>query len=116
MSLSLSIAKHLEKSPTSVGTLYEVLSKYKLVALLPEITRILKRKQKIEEGEEMVQIESPFPLSKESIDSIKTLVDAKSKEHSIKITPELLAGFKAKYRKKMYDASAERIIKQFESK
>ncbi len=113
MSLSRNIATYLETSNATLKDLDEVLVKYKLQSLLPEILRFLSRKQKIREQKEMVMIESPFPLSEESLSAIKRLVNGKDAEHVVTINGNLLAGFKAKYRDLMYDASAERIIKQF---
>lgn len=113
MSLSRNIATYLETSNTSLNELEEVLTKHKLQSLLPEILRFLSRKQKIREQKERVMIESPFPLSDESLSAIKQLVNGKDAEHTVTINGDLLAGFKAKYKDLMYDGSAERIIKQF---
>ncbi len=113
MSLSRSIALYLETSNTTLKDLEEVLGKYNLQSLLPEILRILSRKQKMREQKEMVEIESPFLLNEESLLFIKQLVKASEARHSVTINENLLAGFKAKYKDVMYDGSAERIIKQF---
>lgn len=113
MTLSRSIAEHLEKSNATLDDLEAVLSKYQLQSLLPQILQHLLRKQKMREQKNIVEIESPFTLSEESIQTIKKIVNAEDKEHTVKINQELLAGFKAKHRDTMYDGSAKRIIDQF---
>jgi F0F1-type ATP synthase delta subunit len=113
MSLSRNIATFLETSETSLSELEAVLSKHKLQSLLPEILRFLLRGQKIRQEKETVIIESPFPLSEDSLSVIKKLVKGKDVEHRVVINGDLLAGFKAKYKDRQYDGSAERIIKQF---
>jgi F0F1-type ATP synthase delta subunit len=114
MSLSRTIAEYLETSNATSQDVEDVLIKYNLRALLPEILRVLVRKENMRAEKDMVAIESPFPLSEDSITAIKKIANGEDKEHSIKINPNLLAGFKAKYKDTMYDASAERIINQFE--
>ena len=57
-------------------------------------------------------IESPFPLSDDSIKKIKRIVGNDIAEHEVMINPQVLAGFKARFRGTLYDGSAERIIKQ----
>ncbi len=114
MSLSRTIAEYLETSQATSDDVALVLAKYNLQALLPEIYRFLVRKQQIQEGKDIVAIETPFPLSDTSITTIKAIAKGEHQKHSIKINPNLLAGFKAKYKDTLYDASAERIINQFE--
>lgn len=113
MTLSRSIAEYLEKSSASATDLETLLTKYRLQSLLPQILQHLLRTKKIRSQREVVEIESPFALSEESVKIIKNIVNAEDKEHSVKINQELLAGFKAKYQDRMYDGSAKRVIDQF---
>jgi F0F1-type ATP synthase delta subunit len=113
MSLSRTIATYLETSNANLSELEGILIKHKLQSLLPEILRFLLRRQKIRQEKETVVIESPFPLSEDSVSAIKQLVKGKDVDHRVLINRDLLAGFKAKYKDVAYDGSAERIIKQF---
>ncbi len=113
MSLSRNIATYLETSNVNLSELEGVLVRYNLQSLLPDILRFLLRKQKIRQEKETVIIESPFPLSEDSLLVIKQLVKDEDVEHRVVINEDLLAGFKAKYKDVAYDGSAERIIKQF---
>lgn len=116
MSLSQKIATSVYTHKVSAEELSSVLKKYKMSALLPEIKKILtvlERKDK--EGREM-KIETPFPLGEEALLHLKKKVGGRGVNHRVVINKNLLAGWKATHNNTLYDASAERIIKQFTSK
>lgn len=113
MSLSLSIARTIRAHNLSLADTEEVLRKYKLLSLLPLIYKHLLREKKEEEKKSVVQIESPYSLSAETVSIVKKRLNAEDKEHNIVITPELLAGFRAKYNDVLYDGSAKRIVDMF---
>jgi hypothetical protein len=60
---------------------------------------------------ESLIIETPFPLSSQSIDYIRTITRSGDDSHEIRIVEDLLAGFKARHKGILYDASAKKIIK-----
>ena len=60
-----------------------------------------------------ISIQSPFALSDDAIVHIKKIVGDTSSPHEVIIKKNMLAGFKARYKGKLYDGSAERIIRQF---
>jgi F0F1-type ATP synthase delta subunit len=113
MSLSVKIAKAIRSNSISLTEVEGVLAKYKLTPLLGEIYKHLVREEKRLALKDVVQIDSPFPLSDDAIKSIKKRVGAEDKEHHIRIDTELLAGFRAKYKDTMYDGTAKRIIETF---
>lgn len=116
MSLSQKIATSVYTHKINAEELSSVLKKYKMSALLPEIKKILNvLERKDREGREM-KIETPFPLGDEALLHLKKKVAGEDVHHRIVINKNLLAGWKATHNNTLYDASAERIIKQFISK
>ncbi|MEN9552152.1 MAG: synthase delta subunit [Candidatus Parcubacteria bacterium] len=113
MSLSLLIAKTLYKNAIPVAQATTILAKYNLQALLPSVAKHLLRLHNNEKSQSTVRIESPFPVSEASVSTIKKMVGGEKEDHTIIITPELLAGFRAVYKNTMHDASAKRIVDAF---
>jgi F0F1-type ATP synthase delta subunit len=113
MSLSLLIAKTLYKNSISVSVAEKILTKYNLRALLPEVVKHLLRLHYNQKSQSVVRIESPFPLNETSVSAVKKMVGGEHEDHTIIITPELLAGFRAVYKNTMHDASAKRIVDAF---
>lgn len=115
MTLSRTLATMLVNKGLSVSDLVEVLGKYKLLSLLPEIKRsaaLLYNQAKLSDT---IMIESPFPLNEEAVSRIKRIVGNDLAVHSEIYNRDLLSGFKARFRGKLYDGSAERIIRQLRS-
>jgi F0F1-type ATP synthase delta subunit len=111
MSLSRKIAKTIVEHAIKVEHLETVLREYNLVSLLPAI------KDEVEKlyshaSDSVVQIESPFDLSLESIATIKRIVGNDLAEANVSINKDILSGFKALFKGRLYDGSGERIIKQ----
>lgn len=112
MSLSRKIAETIVRNGIETADVVPVLESYGLIGLLPSIVAEAK-KLAVQEGDrETIHIESPFPLDDEASKRIKRIVGNDLASVSVSINKDLLAGFKARYKGKLYDGSAERIIKQ----
>jgi F0F1-type ATP synthase delta subunit len=112
MTLSRSIAETILKHSLSVKDVVETLETYHLVSLLPNILSHIQQIENKEHARDTLLIESPFPLGEKALARIKRLAENDLAEHEVIINKDLLAGFKARYRGKLYDGSAERIIKE----
>jgi F0F1-type ATP synthase delta subunit len=112
MILSRTIAHTIVKHNISIDDVAEVLARYKLLALLVPIKHHLEKMGKLESSIDTLRIESPFPVSADALARILKLTGGTASKSEITINKELLAGFKARYQGKLYDGSAERIIKQ----
>ena len=113
MSLSRTIAQSIVKNNLPLESVVERLKTYKLLPLLTPIMHHLRVLEKQSSREDTLEIESPFPVSDESLAVIlKKSGSKKESKYHITITPSILAGWKARYRGKLYDGSAERIIRQ----
>lgn len=66
--------------------------------------------------ENTIMIETPFPLSDDAVKKIRNIVGSPTEAHAVVINKNILAGFKARFKGKLYDGSAERIIKQLINK
>ena len=115
MSLSYSIAKLLAEEKTTVSDIDRVLTRYKLRALFPSIADLYRRIASHKKLDNTLMIETPFPLSEASLEKIHTVVGKEVTDHEVTINKALLAGFKARFQGKLYDGSADRIIKQLMS-
>lgn len=112
MPLSRKLALYIVEGKASLDDVVLLLTKYKLLALLPSIKDALKQLITREHSNTTIRIESPFALSDHAITKIKSIVGEQDAPHDVVIKKSILAGFKAKYKGMMYDGSAERIIKQ----
>ncbi len=112
MTLSRKIAHILKEKNIPSDLLIETLKEYNLLALLPNIKSALLELAVSEKEGSTIDIESPFPLSKDAESRIKRIVGNDLAEVRIAINKELLAGFRARYKGKLYDGSAQRIINQ----
>jgi F0F1-type ATP synthase delta subunit len=113
MSLSRTIAKMIVEKNIPISDAIEVLQSYDLLPLLPAIKSDIEKLAKDEGDRETIHIESPFPLSEKALSRIKRIVGNDLAHTEVTINEHLLAGFKARYKGRLYDGSAERIIKQF---
>ena len=115
MTLSRNIAETIVKKGASVEMVVETLRTYKLLSLLPSIKKAAEQMKRSESGSEAIAIESPFPLDETALARIKRIVGNDLAPHAVTINPDLLAGFKARFKGMLYDGSAERIIKQLKN-
>ncbi len=112
MSLSRTIANLLATNRTTLPQVVTILTKYKMLSLLPPVKQALTQLASQRGNIDSIIIESPFTLSDEAVKNVKRIVGNDIAEHEVHINTKILAGFKARYRGKLYDGSAERIIKQ----
>ena len=112
MSLSRTLATSLVTKKSSLNDVIELLTKYKLLVLLPSIKQDLIQISSSVHKKDTVIIESPFKLSPPVVEKIKGMVGDIGAPYEVVINKNILAGFKAKFKGIMYDGSAERIIKQ----
>lgn len=110
MTLSRNLAHMLIKNRTSVDDVVAVLAKYKLLSVLPSVLSSIKQQARSTLSENMLRIETPYPLSEQSISAIKSITGGDA--HTISINEALLAGFKARFKGKLYDASAQRVLEE----
>lgn len=112
MILSRQIAELMVKKHIPTEALTETLFAYNLLSLLPSILKHVKKIGTEKGRADRILIESPFPLSEDALANIKAIVGEQAKETEVTINKNILAGFKARFKGKLYDGSAERIIKQ----
>ncbi len=112
MTLSRTIAELIVKKKVKVEHIEEVLRSYKMLALLPNILVAVKKITQDVGKENAIHIESPFELDKEALAQIKRIIGNDMAETEVTINKDILAGFKARFKGKLYDGSAERIIRQ----
>jgi F0F1-type ATP synthase delta subunit len=106
------LAHILIKGNISHELIFSFLEKRKLLTLLPEIVKELQKIQKSEDLAQTLQIQTPFPLNDEAKKSIEDLVGSSHKNTKVIVQKSLLSGFTATYEGKLYDASAQRILRE----
>lgn len=111
MPLSRTLATFILEEKASLNQVIELLTKYKMLALLPAISKALVQMSRSKSASQVMMIESPFPLSPDAVDTIKHITNHSTVPHEVHINTSILAGFKARYQGMLYDGSAERIIK-----
>lgn len=112
MSLSHNLAHSIVKKNISTEDVIMTLRKYKLLSILPSVLRTIKQIYSTENTLGSIVIESPFAIDKSAVESVQKIIGDTTAPHTVTINKKILAGFKARYKGKLYDGSAERIIKQ----
>lgn len=112
MTLSRKLAKLLVEKNISVSDVTNTLAQYKLLGLLPAIVDRVSEIASYKKAGNSIAIESPFSLSNEAISHIKQITGNSEANHEVTINKNILAGFKARFKGKLYDGSAERIMRQ----
>ena len=112
VTLSRRLAYEIVNKGVSVNDVTEVLKTYKLLSLLPSILKAVSQLHSVNVLQETILIESPFTLSPKALARIKRIVGNDIADHELTISKKLLSGFRARFRGKLYDVSAERIIRQ----
>ena len=112
MTLSRKLAKLIIEKNITVEDISATLAKYNLLGLFPAILANVEEIASHTKKGDTLAIESPFPLSDEAITRIKEIVGNDKVTHEVIINKNVLAGFKARFKGKLYDGSAERIIRQ----
>ena len=116
MPLSRTFATYLFEGKSTVDDVVFLLSKYKLLALLPQVKKMLVQISHSAHKKDAMISETPFVLGEEALIHIKTIAGNSKVLHEVIINKHILAGFKAKYKGLLYDGSAERIIRQITTK
>lgn len=116
MSLSRAIAHHIVAEKTTIPEVLDLLKKYRLTALLPSIKQSVEKLAATTAKRETIIIETPFPVSDDSVKKIKRIVGNDLAKHEVVLNQDLLAGFRATFKGTLYDGSANRIIKQLLAK
>jgi F0F1-type ATP synthase delta subunit len=112
MTLSRKIAELIIRKNVSVTDVVETLREYNLLPLLPSIKTAVEKAGSLGREEDVIRIESPFELNGSALSRIKRIVGNDLAETEVTINKDILAGFKARFKGKLYDGSAERIIRQ----
>ena len=112
MSLSHSLAVLLIQGKTTTDNVVAVLTKYRMLSLLPEVLKAVKKLESGAKTHDSIMVESPFPLSGDVLSRIQRIVGNDLAHTEVSIKKSILSGFKARYKGKLYDGSGERIIKQ----
>lgn len=112
MTLSRKLATLIIEKNVTVEDVSVILTKYNLLGLLPSILVNVEEIASHTKKGDTLAIESPFPLADEAVARIKDMTGNKESSHEITINKNLLAGFRARFKGKLYDGSAERIIRQ----
>jgi F0F1-type ATP synthase delta subunit len=111
MSISRRIAEVVVQKEIGADDIIAALSSYNLLSLLPSIQKDIIKLASKKGDEDVIHIESPFPLDEQALARIRRIVGHDLAKTEVTINTELLAGFKARFKGKLYDGSAERIIK-----
>jgi F0F1-type ATP synthase delta subunit len=112
MTLSRKIAELIVGKNLHVDDAIEKLREYGLMPLLPSIMDAVIKITRDQGSAETLRVESPFPLDATALARIRRIVGNDLAETEVTINKSILAGFKARFKGKLYDGSAERIIKQ----
>ena len=112
MSLSRTLATLIISERTTVSRVTELLTKYKMLSLLPAIKQSVIQSSLLSHTKDTIMIESPFPLSDSAVKKVRSIIGDVVAPHKVVINKKILAGFKARFKGISYDASAERIIRQ----
>lgn len=112
MILSRNLANLIVEEKVSVEDIVTLLTKYNLLGLLPAIKEKAEEIASHAKRGDTLAIETPFPLSIDTISLIKKMTGNDTAIHEITINKNILAGFKARCKGKLYDGSAERIVRQ----
>lgn len=113
MNLSRKLAKLMIEKNVSVDDMVQTLRTYNLLSLLPAIKDIVIQIASHKNVQDTVAIESPFNLSEDSVLHIKHIIGNKTSPHEVTINKNILAGFKVRFKGRLYDGSAERVMRQF---
>ncbi len=112
MTLSRIIAQLIVHKNLKISAVEDSLRAYNLLSLLPSIKDAVIKLTQDQGKENTIRIESPFQVGESALHRIKAIVGNDTAPTDVVINKEILAGFKARYKGKLYDGSAERIIKQ----
>jgi F0F1-type ATP synthase delta subunit len=113
MTLSRTIAELIVKKNAKIDDVVDTLRKYNLLSLLPSIQDAVIKLTQDKGLEDTIRIESPFPVGDTALKKIQRIVGNDLAPTETVINKNVLGGFKARFKGRLYDGSAERIIRQF---
>jgi len=93
---------------------FDFIEKRNLKAQLPSVLYHLGKIIELDKEKKGIQIETAHEISHETTKHIKTFLKAEDLPEVIKIKKELIAGFRAKWKGKIYDASIMTGLKKLE--
>ena len=116
---SKQLAKALfELSEEEAGDLdakfFDFIEKRKLKAQMPSVLYHLEKIIELDREKKGIQIETAHEIKHETVKHIKTFLKAEELPEVIKIKKELIAGFRAKWNGKIYDASIMTGLKKLQ--
>lgn len=103
-----------EKVENLDAKFFDFIEKRNLTAQLPSIVFHLEKIIELEKEKKGIQIETAHEISHETTKHIKTFLNAEDLPEVIKIKKDLIAGFRAKWNGKIYDASIKNSLKKLE--
>jgi F0F1-type ATP synthase delta subunit len=107
------LAEVIVRREIPADAVVDVLRTYRLLSLLPFITKDIERLSGVLSRRDTIYIEAPFYLGKDALARVKRVAGNDLAPAEVRINKDILAGFKARYKGKLYDGSAERIIRKF---
>jgi len=103
-----------EKTENLDAKFFDFVEKKKLQAQLPSVLYHLEKLIDLEQEKNGIQIEVAHEIKTETVKKIKSFLDAEDMPEIIKTKKELIAGFRAKWNGKIYDASVKNSLKKLE--
>lgn len=103
-----------EKVANLDAKFFDFIEKRNLTAQLPSILFHLEKIIELEKEKKGIQIETAHEIKSDTVKHIKTFLKAEDLPEVIKIKKELIAGFRAKWNGKIYDASIKNSLKKLE--
>ncbi len=95
---------------------FNFIQKKNLKAQLPSVLYHLEKIIELDKEKKGIQIETAHEIKQDTIKHIKTFLKAEDLPEVIKIKKELIAGFRAKWKGNIYDASIMTGLKKLEEK
>lgn len=113
MTLSRNIASLIIKKNLKIEDVISTLTTYNLLSLLPAIKDAVVKITRDDGKENSIRIESPFEVGSAALAKIRRIAGNDLAPTEVTINKDVLAGFKARYKGKLYDGSMQRIMKEF---
>jgi F0F1-type ATP synthase delta subunit len=101
-----------EKTPALENKFFDFLEKGKLKAQLPSILYHLEKITETEREKKGIVIEVAHEIKPKLAQEVKKYLEANRLPETVKIKKELIAGFRAKWQGRIYDASFQTGLKK----
>jgi F0F1-type ATP synthase delta subunit len=103
-----------EKTENLDAKFFDFVEKKKLQAQLPSVLYHLEKIIEQEQEKNGIQIETAHEIKQDTVKHIKTFLKAEELPEVVKIKKDLIAGFRAKWKGTVYDASIKNSLKKLE--